>query len=404
MSVISEYDLFSSDFYASPEATLNDMRLNNPVYWCSRLESWVLTRYKDISSTIRDANFSVDRNGHISRGGSDAAQDKLDFCNNFFASWMVFSDPPRHTFLRSIASQVFTSQTMESLQPTIEEFTFELIQNIRIRGQIELIQDFAIPLPALVTAKMFGIPRSHIAELKHWSSSIFILLGAENASDEAINTTYQNLRKCIKYFQNLVEEHRSSQSDSLINQLANASESGYKLSSEEVATVCIVMMAGAYETTTYLIANGILALLQNPVELKKLKENPTLIDSAVEELFRYCGPAFSVVRRAKLDTQINGQNIQAGQKIYCFLHAGNHDPERFHQPNKLDISRQDNRHLGLGLGIHFCLGAVLTRLETKVAINSLIQSFPNIHLNSSKLDWIPNLAMRGLKELPIVCS
>jgi pimeloyl-[acyl-carrier protein] synthase len=398
------YDLFSPDFYAKPEPILNQMRLNNPVYWCSRLESWVLTQYQDISSTIRDGNFSVDRNGRIGRGGSQKTRNQLDFCNKFFASWMVFSDPPRHTFLRSIASEVFTPQLMESHKPCIEDFTFDLIQNLKTKEQIDLIQDFAIPLPALVTAKMFDIPRSHISELKNWSSSIFTLLGADNASDEAINTTYQNLISCIKYFQSLVEEHRISKSDSLINRLANASESGCKLSSEEVATLCIVMMAGAYETTTYLIANGILALLQNPTEFIKLKENPTLISNAVEELFRFCGPAFSVVRRAKVDVQINGQNIQAGQKIYCLLHAGNHDPERFDQPSKLDISRQDNRHLGLGLGIHFCLGAALTRLETKIAINSLIHNFPNMHLNSSKLEWIPNLAMRGLKELPIAFS
>jgi len=404
MSFVQIYDLFSPDFYAQPEPTLDEMRRNHPVYWCTRLESWVLTRYQDISTTIRDTNFSVDRNGQIARGRSSALQDKLIFCNKFFATWMVFSDPPRHTFLRNIISGVFTPSLMESYQLCIEDLTWQLIKNISAKGEMELIQDFAVPLPALVTAKMFGIPRTHIAELKDWSSSVFTLLGADNASDEAINATYQNLVKCITYFHRLVEEHRCSKSDTLINQIANASYCSAQLSTQEVATMCIVMMAGAYETTTHLIANGILALLQNPAELHKLKDNPALIDNAVEELFRYCGPAFSVVRRAKLDTQINGQNIQAGQKIYCLLHAGNHDPERFHQPGQLDISRQDNRHLGLGLGIHFCLGAVLTRLETKVAINFLVQSFPNLHLNSSKLEWIPNLAMRGLKILPLAFS
>lgn len=401
MSLVQMYDLFSPDFYAHPEPTLDDMRLNHPVYWCSRLDAWVLTRYQDISSTIRGANFSVDRNGQIARGGSSALRNQLDFCNQFFASWLVFSDPPRHTFLRNIMSQVFTSSLMESYQHDIEDLTGELIKNVQHQGEMELIQDFAVPLPALVTAKMFDIPRSHIVELKKWSSSIFTLLGAENASDEAINATYENLVNCIEYFQILVEEHLKLKSDGVINQLANASESGCQLSSQEIATICIVMMAGAYETTTHLIANGILALLQNPAEFNKLQHHPELIDSAVEEIFRYCGPAFSIVRRAKSDTQINGNNIQAGQKVYCLLHAGNHDPERFHQPSQLNISRQDNRHLGLGLGIHFCLGAVLTRLETKVAINALVHHFPNMYLNSSKLEWIPNLAMRGLKELPV---
>jgi pimeloyl-[acyl-carrier protein] synthase len=397
-----EYDLFSTDFYASPEATFDDMRLNHPVYWCSQLESWVLTRYQDISSTIRDTNFSVDRKGQVGKGGSPATTVQLEFCNSVFASWMVFSDPPNHTFLRGIASRVFTPPMMESYKPCIEDFTLALIQNLKTQDQIELIQDFAVPLPALVTAEMFGLPRSHIAKFKDWSNSMFTLFGAGNASDEVINAAYQNLLDCIQYFQDRVKEHLSSPGDSLIKQLANATEAGRQLTLEEIATMCIVMMVGAYETTTYLIANGILALLQNPGELAKLKADPSLIDSTVEELFRYCGPAFSTVRRAKIDRQINGQTIPSGDKIYCLLHAGNHDPDRFDQPRQLNILRQDNRHLGLGLGIHVCLGAALTRLETKIAIKSLIQHFPNMSVNPTKLEWIPNLSTRGVKELPIM--
>jgi pimeloyl-[acyl-carrier protein] synthase len=399
-----EYDLFSADFYASPEATFDDMRLNHPVYWCDRLESWVLTRYQDISSTIRDPNFSVDRKGQIGQGGSAATKAQLAFCNSVFASWMVFSDPPNHTFLRGIGSQVFTPKMMASYQPCIEDFTFELIQNLKTQSQIELIQDFGMPLPALVTAAMFGLPRSDIAKFKEWSSSMFTLFGAGNASDAVINAAHQNLVDCIQYFQDRVKADLSAPGESLMKQLAHATEAGRQLTLEEIATMCIVMMVGAYETTTYLIANGILALLQNPLELAKLKADPGLIDSAVEELFRYCGPAFSTVRRAKNDTQINGQAIQAGDKVYCLLVAGNHDPDRFDQPRQLNLARQDNRHLGLGLGIHVCLGAALTRLETKIAINALIQHFPDMSVNSTKLEWIPNLSTRGLKELPIVLA
>jgi pimeloyl-[acyl-carrier protein] synthase len=399
-----EYDLFSPDFYASPETTFDDMRLHHPVYWCDRLESWILTRYQDITATIRDPNFSVDRQGQVGKGGSSATKAQLEFCNSVFASWMVFSDPPSHTFLRGIASQVFTPSMMQSYEPCIKDFTAELIADLKTKNEVELIQDFGTPLPALVTAKMFDMPRSDIAKFKQWSNSMFTLFGAGNASDEVINAAYQNLVDCIKYFQNLVESRLNTPGDSLIKQLANATEGGRKLTIEEVATMCIVMMVGAYETTTYLIVNGILALLDNPTELARLKADPTLIDGTVEELFRYCGPAFSTVRRAKVDTQINGQPIQAGQKIYCLLHAGNHDPERFPAPSQLNITRPDNRHLGLGLGIHFCLGAALTRLETKIAINALVEHFPNMSVNAASLDWIPNLSTRGLKELPIALA
>lgn len=399
MSTILEYDLFSPAFYASPDETLRLMRLNNPVYWCSHLESWVLTRYHDISFVIRDANFSVDRNGQIGRGGSVAIQDKLDFCNRFFASWMVFSDPPKHTLLRALVSSAFTPQLMSGLHSNIETFALELIQAVKGSGRMELIRDFAVPLPAMVTAQMLNIPMKYIGDLKRWSSSIFMLLGASYASDEVVEATYQNLVECKQYFNNIVAQRHNLPNNALINQLAVTSEQGFHLNEEEIAAVCIMLMAGAYETTTHLIANGLLALLQNQDELCKLQENPNLIDSAVEEMFRYCGPAFSVVRRAKIDTQIATNHIKAGQKVYCILHAGNHDPERFEQPSQLDISRSDNRHLGLGLGIHFCLGAILTRLETKIAISTILKHCKNISLNTTKLNWIPNLAMRGLEDL-----
>lgn len=401
MSAIVEYDLFSPNFYASPNETLGLMRRDNPVYWCDYLESWVLTRYHDISFVIRDSNFSVDRNGKIGRGGSAAIQDKLDFCNRFFASWMVFSDPPKHTLLRALVSKAFTPQLMEGLHSDIETFALELIQGVKAPGRMEVISDFAIPLPALVTGQMLNVSKEHIPDLKRWSSSMFMLLGASYASDELVETTYNKLVDCIEYFNNLIAQRHRLPQESLINQLAMVNEAGLQLNDEEIAAVCIMLMAGAYETTTYLIANGLLALLQNPTELFKLQTNPHLIDSTVEELFRYCGPAFSVVRRAKIDTQIAGRHIKAGQKIYCLLHAGNHDPERFYQPSQLDISRPDNRHLGLGLGIHFCLGAILTRLETKIAIRTIIENCQNIHLVTTKLNWIPNLAMRGLEDLNI---
>ncbi|NET70159.1 MAG: cytochrome P450 [Sphaerospermopsis sp. SIO1G2] len=176
------------------------------------------------------------------------------------------------------------------------------------------------------------------------------------------------------------------------------------LSNEEITAICITLMAGAYETTTYLISNGMLALLQNPQQLQMLRENPMLIDSTVEEILRYCGPAFSVVRRAIANIEIDGKFIAEGEKIYCILHAANHDPAQFSNPDKFDITRSENCHLGLGQGIHVCLGAALTKLETKIAINTILQHYENIHLEHQQLSWIPNLAMRGLEALPIVFS
>lgn len=396
-----KYDILSPSFYAAPDATWHRMRTEDPVYWHPELEAWILTRYDDLQSVIRDSRFSVDRGGQIGKGGSAQVRDKLDFCNHFFARRMVFSDPPRHTHLRTLVAKAFTPHLADSLQPAIANLADELIDAVRGVGRMGAIRDFAGPLPALVTAQMLGIPRERISDLKRWSSDMFRLFGAGWATDEVVEATYQSLVACRKYFGTLIAQRRKNPSNDLISKLITVEEQGNKLSAEEIEGACITLMAGAYETTTYLISNGLLALLQHPEQLQRLRENPTLIDSAVEEFLRYDGPALSVVRRAIKDTEIGDQRLRAGQKIYCMLHAGNRDPVRFADPDRFDIGRKDNRHLGLGQGIHFCLGAVLTRIETKIAINTIVQRLPDLRLDTDELTWMPNLAMRGLKVLPV---
>lgn len=357
-----------------------------------------------MQNVIRDPRFSVDRSGQIARGGSLQVQDKLNFCNHFFAQRMVFSDPPRHTRLRALVAKAFSPQLVDELRPAIARFADELIESVRDTGRMEVICDFAVPLPALVTAQMLGIPRERISDLKRWSSDMFRLFGASLATDEVIEATYHSLVLCREYFDCLIAQRRKNPGNDVISKLITVEEQGITLSEEELTGACITLMAGAYETTTYVISNGLLALLRHPDQLQKLRENPKRMDSAVEELLRYDGPALSVVRRVIEDTQIRGKHLRSGQKVYCMLHAGNRDPERFPNPDQLDIERKDNRHLGLGQGIHFCLGAALTRLETRIALNALFQGLPTLQLDTDELIWEPNLAMRGLRTLPVVFS
>lgn len=396
-----KYDLLSPSFYAAPDATFHRMRTEDPVYWHPQLESWILTRYEDIQYVIRDSRFSVDRGGQIGKGGSLRTRDKLDYCNQFFGQWMVFSDPPRHTRLRTLVGKAFTPQLADSLQSAIACLANELIDAVQNVGRMDVIQDFAVPFPILVTAQLLGIPRERIPDLKQWSDDMFALFGAGLATDEVIEATYRTLVACRNYFDTLMQERRTNPGDDLISKLLAVKEQGTRLSEEELTGACITLMAGASEKTTYSISNGLLALLRHPDQLQKLRDNPTLIDSAVEELLRFDGPALSVQRRAIEDTEIGGKCLRRGQKVYCMLHAGNHDPARFPEPDRLDITRKDNRNLGLGLGIHFCMGAALARLETKIAINTIVQRLPALRLDTDELTWIPNFANRGLRALPV---
>lgn len=401
---VVKYDLLSSSFHASPYGTWQQMQLEDPVYWHPQLEAWILTRYDDIQRVIRDVRFSVDRGGKIGRGGSWRVQNKLNYCNHFFTQWMVFSDPPRHTHLRTLVKKAFTLELVESMQSAIAHSTNELIDAVQEVGRMEVIHDFAIPLPSLVTAQMLGIPQARIPDLKRWSTDMFRLFGAGFATDDIIEATYSSLVECREYFEHLIKQRRQNLGYDLISRLISVEEQGNRLSEEELTQVCITMMAGAYETTTHVIGNGLLALLQHPEQLQKLRENPLLIDSTVEELMRYDGPALSVVRRVIEDTEISGKLLKSGQKVYCMLQAGNRDPERFPNPNQLDITRTDNRHLGFGLGMHFCLGALLSRFETRIAINTIIQRLPDLRLDTDELIWESSFAMRGLQALPIAFS
>lgn len=395
------YDLNSLSFYAAPDKTFQQMRINDPVYWHSGLGSWVLTRYDDIYSVIRDSRFSVNRDGKIGKGGSAKLQEKLDFCNRYFSRWMVFSDGSQHTRIRKLASVAFAPQAISGLQSLTQSVALELIDAVRKNGRMDIVDDFAIPFPAVVTADFLGIPCKDIPKLKQWSSNMFKLFGVGFATDYIIESTYQSLLECIQYFDNLVAVYKENPGNNIISKLIATEVDGDKFSDEELTATSITLMVGSYETTSSLIANGILALLQHPHELQKLRSNPNKIDSAVEEIFRYCGPGFSVVRIAREDCQIGNQLVKAGEKIYCFLHSANHDENRFVNPEIFDIERQDNRHLGLGLGIHFCLGAMLTRLSARIAINCIIQRLNNLSLETDNWFWIPNLAMRGLDSLPV---
>jgi cytochrome P450 len=399
-----KYDLLNPLFFANPHPILDQMRREDPIYWHSQLESWIVTRYVDVYNIIRDPKFSVDRGGKIGKSKSLLVQDQLNFCNDYFSQWMVFSDPPRHTRLRNLVGKAFTPQLIKSLEPIIQNFADELIDAIPMVGKMDVIEDFATPLPALVTAQFLGIPRQDIPLLKGWSRDMFMLFGSGWASEEIVNATYQSLVASIQYFDDLIAYYRCHPGDNLITQLIAAEDGGSVLSNEEMTATCITLMAGAYETTTYLISNGILALIQHPQQLQMLQANPQLIDSTVEEILRYCGPAFSVVRRAIANVEIDGKLISEGEKVYCVLHAANHDPVKFPHQDQFDITRPENRHLGLGQGVHVCLGAALTRLETKIAINTILQRFQNIQLEHQQLTWLPNLAMRGLQTLPIVFS
>jgi cytochrome P450 len=266
---------------------------------------------------------------------------------------------------------------------------------------MDLLADFAEPLPAIVTAEMLGVPVEDHIQLKNWSVTFAEMLGNFQHNPDRLGGVLQAVEGLCGYFQNAVREQRRKPREGLINTFMTARVDGDQFTDEEIVANCIVTMVGGLETTTNLITNGILSLLRNPDELMRLRSNLDIMPMAVEELLRYESPSQHTARIAPADMSLGNRQIKKRQAVIAVMAAGNRDPQRFADPDRLDFGRPDNRHLAFGWGAHFCFGAPLARLEGQIAFTSLLQRFPVLELTDRPLVWRENLGLRGLKSFVV---
>lgn len=396
-----KYDLVSPQFFADPHAVFRRMRAEDPVYWHPTMKMWFLVRYADVQQLARDPRFTAMRADHYGRDAPSSVQAKLEVVNRFLSSWLVFIDPPGHTRLRSLISKAFTSRSVEALRPFVQKVVNERIDAVRPCGAMEIIEQIALPLPAAVISKMLGMPDADFPRFKGWTEDVFALLGAAVATVETVERGYRGAEGLDGYLRGAIELRRSQPSDDLLSMLAQAEVQGQVLNDEEIVATCALLMVAGYETTTNLISNGLLALFEHPDQLHKLRDDPSLVTGAVEEFLRYNSAAFQLIRRAREQVEIDGHVIQAGDIVFGLLHAANRDPAQFADAERLDITRKDNYHLGFGFGPHICVGASIARLEIQIAINTLVQSLPDLALASTAIEWSSNLALRGMRTLPV---
>lgn len=398
----AKYDLLSPAFFADPHPVLHQMRAEDPVYWHPLLNFWVLTRYEDVQTITRDPRFSAERFMHLATGVSDAMKPKVDECLHFFSHWMASRDPPRHTVLRALVAKAFSPQMVEGLRPMIINMVDEMLDAVEDIGQMDVVRDLAFPLPAMVIAKMLGVERDKMDEFKTWTNDIFALLGSGVATDEAVESCHRGIASMRSYFFTLIAERRNKPTDDLLSRLVHVEEQGTVLNEEELVSNCALLLIAGHETTTHLIGNAVLALLRNPLEMRKLREDPTLIEGAVEEFLRYDGAAVMLSRRATEDLELGGVKIKANDVVVGFLHGANRDPALFPDPDRLDITRKGAKSLAFGHGVHYCLGAALARLEAQVALTELIGRLKGLRLVFESPQWIPTLAIHGLASLPVM--
>jgi cytochrome P450 len=381
------------EFLADPYPTYHRLRAEDPVHR-SPLGFWVLTRYEDVVTVLRDPRFAKEAMMAVVAVRFGIAPGTIGLS-------MLDRDPPAHTRLRSLVSKAFTPRVVERLRPHIQQIVDGLLARVEGQGSMDLIEEFAYPIPVIVICELLGVPVEDHEQFKTWSLDIArgldaIMLPVDSEVARRSGTARQAL---LGYFRGLIAERRVSPRDDLLSGLIAAEEAGDRLSEDELLATCILLLVAGHETTVNLIGNGTLALLRHPGELRRLRENPALIASAVEELLRYDGPVQRTARMPSDDVQVGGRTIARGEMVMPFIGAADRDPAQFPDPDRLDITRSDNRHVAFGMGIHFCLGAPLARVEGQIAINTLVQRLPGLALATEKPEYRQSLTLRGLTAL-----
>ena len=407
ISTLERLNPFLPEIIADPYPVYSHYRETDPVHWgiaANRQLSgaWYLFRYQDVMQVLEDRRFG--REGHKVRDDVETAPVPKAYkgFSSMVSNWMVFRDPPNHTRLRLLVNQAFSPKTLENIRPAIIDIADSLLDRVWDWVEMDLIDDFAFPLPVMVIAALLGVDPEHRSLFREWA------LALQHASASRLTPSVEIYEQAeaatqsfIAYFKDAIAKRHTEPRQDLITALAKARYEGDKLNDEEILATCIHLLTAGHETTINLIAKGLLALLRNPEQIELLRSHPEFIPEAVEELIRYDSPVQMLSRWAYEDVEIGGKLIRRGDSVGLMLGSANRDPRRFEHPDLLDFQRQDNKHCGFGGGIHFCLGSALARAEAQISLNILINRIPKLHLIDETVEWADNIVFHGPKHLRI---
>jgi len=387
-------NLFDPALRADPHPALARLRELDPVNE-TPLGFWRLTRYDDVLRLLREVPTGVRK-----ADGSLPGLERIGL-EGGPGSFMLQQDPPNHTRLRKLVSKAFTPRAIERIRPSVQRLVDGLLDAAQDRGELDVIADLALPVPSTVICEMMGVPLADRPRFTDWTADATHLLAAQFAPPEVLQRGLQGAGQLAQYFVGLLEERRGSLSDDLLSALIRAEEAGDRLSPAELLSQSIGLLIAGFETTIGLIGNGMLALLRHPAELGRLRDDPGLVASAVEECLRFDGPILTTVRVLREDTEFRGRTIPRDTQVWAMIGAANRDPARFPDPTRFDVGRTPNEHLAFGGGAHFCLGAHLARMESQIAIGSLVRRFPKLELaTEGPLEYGRSL-FRVLARLPL---
>jgi cytochrome P450 len=388
----TDTDLLSPEAVADPYPLLAALREHDPVHWSERYRSWFVTRYSDVDAALRDPRFSSDRIAPYRRARLDGpgADAGVRAAFGVLEDWMVFKDPPDHTRLRKLLSRAFTPRAVERMRVRVAEIADELLRGLGPRA--DLIGEYAYPLTSSVVAEMLGVPLADRGRFKDWSDRITGLVFGGMGDPDRHTDGADGMAELTGYLGELIA--RGPAPESLVGALVRARDAGDALTHAEVVATGVLLLFAGHETTTNLIGNGLLALLRHP-------DQASDAPGTVEELLRWDGPAKTIARLMAADVELGGRTLRRGDRVFLCASAANRDPAVFLEPDRLDVTRRPGRQLGFGIGLHYCLGAPLARLEATIAIPAVLERFPDLRLAEEPLAWHPVLLSRGLVHLPV---
>ncbi len=403
MNISTEFNPLSPEFQANPYPYYEMLRANAPVFFWPNWGIWFLTRYDDNVAAFKDARLAHEIERVLTReerGLQPEPEPDVAPLVSMQQSWLLFRDPPDHTRLRGLVHKAFTPRVIESLRSRTQGITDQLIDTALANGGMDLVKDFAVPLPVTVIAEMLGIPPADYPIFSGWSRDLAFTLEMTE-SHEVYQRGAKATVELSAYLRELINACRIQPKDDLISALVAAEAEGDKLTEDEMVGTLELLLVAGHETTVNLIGSGMLALLRHPDQWEKFKADPALVKSTTEELLRYDSPVQMTSRWILEDMEFLGQKMHRGQQVAMLIGAANHDPERFVDPGTLDITRDPNPHIAFGNGIHFCLGAPLARMESQIAFATLARRLPDLKLVTDSPRYRDTYVLRGLAELPV---
>lgn len=373
-----------------------------PVYWSDAWDCWLLTRFAHVDAVIRSPASFQNRvyATWMEKIPADNRRELSSFADYWTTSGFSQADPPDHTRIRRVVSKALTPDALAAIRRRVEELADSLLDEVTESGRTDLPPDFAVPLPAIAVSELVGLPAGERVQFREWTNQYLEFLGPGGLDVDVMRRSQAGLMSLRGWLGDLLEERRANPTGDVLSSLVAADEAGDVMSTDELLSTCVDLVTGGDDTTTNMLGNGMMALLEHPDQLDRLRDDPSLMKNAVEELVRYECPFQMVFRLTTTDVEIDGTVIPEGQVVRLILGAANRDPAQFQNPDSIDIGRGHIRHLGFGFGTHYCVGQVLARSELQVSFERLIERLPNVRLAGEPVR-LPSVGPRGFDALPL---